>query len=263
MIFRSCFLLLFVLVGCKSQFQSYEVQEILSNDTVPRVTRIVNYDRSNRIVREEYKDFHRSPSEQIMDLIRYYDYKGDRLIKRTTYQVNVDSTVTLFIYDDKGLLIQDKSSSKPSWKPNWSDTAVAHYKYDDSGNKIERKVTSKNLSERYTFLWQYDSLNRAVKIEAFDYNHLLSEKSYFYTDTGYFYFETSQPSEKDQPDFIPQVNFFRINEFGLDTEELVIDENGIWRTKRELFYDDKQNVIKEKYYEIYGSRWLEHIYIFK
>jgi len=209
------------------------------------------YDHSGKILEYYYKNDEKTPSEGATKTTYYYDDQ-----KRLTRTVSFDFEKRLRKDVDKGFgraggcIITEKDYEKYK---SWEIFSVWNYKYDQSGKLVEKFAPIFNSTQnRYTY--KYDEKGRLIEERSLENERLIWVESYVYYDLGHEFtrtwFENGQRRKDYDGKYHPIDTFrYKIDKFGNETDELVIEEGGRQVSRHKKYYDEKNRIIRNEIYD--------------
>lgn len=211
---------------------------------------------------------------------RLYDYKNGELVQRRTVDTNLDSTKTIYIYDEKGLLIRedhydykkrirdevDKGLGRPGGcivyeedyevERSWEKRSVIHFKYDTKGRKIEYHAPTIHWSDQNKYTWIYDDNGEIIEHNSYDHDRLIWTEKFAYSESKYemtrtWYDHNGDPKHlKEKWEYTPKLTFtFILNDDNREVEKIVRTEKGELRSRKITMYDKEGRIIKTETYD--------------
>lgn len=267
------------------------------------ISKVVKYDKDNRVLSEKYQGFKKSSYEGTSNVIDFYDYKNELFVqKRTVYTDNstpsfrqLDSAKTIFYYDNQNNLIKrqhydlkrrikpnvDKGLGRPGGciiveedyekESSWDIKSEILFRYDSLNRKIEYYAPEIHWGSQNRYTWSYYDNGKINEYRSYDHDRLIWIEKFSYTDTSYQFIRTWYDYEGNPKhlkekswEHTPQITLIsKLDNQGRVIEETKVNEKGDFLGSTKTEYNQIGLVIKKVKYNKDKQPDMTHIYDYK
>lgn len=225
---------------------NYRLTRILnygnSTDSEPSRFTEFEYDRDGNLLKKSYFDY-----PNTLYLFKEFEYKNNILKKESRYVGEVGNlklgTYIQFEYDKGKLIKEELHLADGTLK------YTTHYEF--SGNRLVNTYQiNDKLGIYHQYKYTYDNLDRLILEENYMYDQQLSQFTKYYYDDNNRLIKTEVFDRSET--LIQTVEKKYIGSSKLPSEELYFDPNGVLRQKRQLLYDNLENLTEINFIDSRG-----------